>query len=156
MSLTSGGIPARHGGASAPTVQRPSIQATAERDFLLKQGSHLWQPAASTAARFHANQILEHEKTPYMSHPFRVAMTVRDVFGVCDPIALAAALLHVQVAKGIANPASRAEGNGRRIINAPSLALSAVVGQSANDGVLRIRLAIVDAMRSITAEPVLR
>ena len=33
-------------------------------------------------------------ETPYIAHPFRVAMTVRDVFGIDDPVALAAALLH--------------------------------------------------------------
>jgi guanosine-3',5'-bis(diphosphate) 3'-pyrophosphohydrolase len=33
-------------------------------------------------------------RTPYVAHPFRVALTVRQVFGVDDEIALAAALLH--------------------------------------------------------------
>lgn len=54
----------------------------------------LWQRAASMAARFHAGQMRKDGKTPYVAHPFRVAMTVRDVFGVDDPVALAAALLH--------------------------------------------------------------
>lgn len=54
----------------------------------------LWQRAASFAARFHHGQLRKDGKTPYIAHPFRVAMTVRDVFGVDDPVALAAALLH--------------------------------------------------------------
>jgi hypothetical protein len=53
-----------------------------------------WQQAASLAARFHQGQVRKDGKTPYIAHPFRVAMTVRDVFGVDDPVALAAALLH--------------------------------------------------------------
>lgn len=55
---------------------------------------HLWQRAASFAARFHNGQLRKDGTTPYIAHPFRVAMTVRDVFGVDDPVALAAALLH--------------------------------------------------------------
>jgi guanosine-3',5'-bis(diphosphate) 3'-pyrophosphohydrolase len=54
----------------------------------------LWPKAASFAARYHQNQMRKDGKTPYIAHPFRVAMTVRDVFGVDDPVALAAALLH--------------------------------------------------------------
>jgi len=54
----------------------------------------LWQRAASFAARFHQGQFRKDGRTPYVAHPFRVAMTVRDVFGADDPVALAAALLH--------------------------------------------------------------
>src|SRR3954466_10897816 len=54
----------------------------------------MWQQAASFAARFHHGQFRKDGRTPYIAHPFRVAMTVRDVFGVDDPVALAAALLH--------------------------------------------------------------
>ena len=57
-------------------------------------GSRLWQRAASFAARAHAGQVRKDGRTPYVAHPFRVAMTVRDVFGVDDEVALAAALLH--------------------------------------------------------------
>ena len=53
-----------------------------------------WQQAASMAARAHANQFRKDRQTPYVAHPFRVAMTVRHVFGCDDPIALAAAMLH--------------------------------------------------------------
>jgi guanosine-3',5'-bis(diphosphate) 3'-pyrophosphohydrolase len=56
--------------------------------------ARLWQQAAAFAARMHAGQFRKDGRTPYISHPFRVAMTVRDVFGIDDPIALAAALLH--------------------------------------------------------------
>jgi len=53
-----------------------------------------WQKAASAAARFHRHQYRKDGQTPYVAHPFRVAMTVRDLFGVSDPVAVAAALLH--------------------------------------------------------------
>jgi guanosine-3',5'-bis(diphosphate) 3'-pyrophosphohydrolase len=54
----------------------------------------LWQQAFSFAARAHAGQFRNDGKTPYVSHPMRVAMTVRDVFGCDDEICLAAAALH--------------------------------------------------------------
>ena len=54
----------------------------------------LWQEAASFAARAHKDQWRKDGRTPYAAHPFRVAMTVRDVFGCDDPAAVAAALLH--------------------------------------------------------------
>jgi len=60
----------------------------------MSRGSRLWQKAASFAARAHAGQVRKDGRTPYVAHPFRVAMTVRDVFGVEDEVALAAALLH--------------------------------------------------------------
>ncbi len=53
-----------------------------------------WQNAAGFAARMHLGQTRKDGVTPYVSHPFRVAMTVRDVFGCADETALAAALLH--------------------------------------------------------------
>lgn len=55
---------------------------------------HLWQDAASFAARAHQHHRRKDGVTPYVAHVYRVAMTVRDVFGCDDPIALAAALLH--------------------------------------------------------------
>lgn len=54
----------------------------------------LWQKAASFAARAHAGQVRKDGRTPYVAHPFRVAMIVRDVFGCEDEAVLAAALLH--------------------------------------------------------------
>jgi (p)ppGpp synthase/HD superfamily hydrolase len=54
----------------------------------------LWQRAAAFAARAHLGQVRKDGVTPYAAHPFRVAMTVRDVFGCDDPVCLAAALLH--------------------------------------------------------------
>ena len=53
-----------------------------------------WQRAAGFAARAHEHQKRRDGKTPYVSHPFRVAMTVRDVFACDDPVCIAAALLH--------------------------------------------------------------
>jgi diadenosine tetraphosphate (Ap4A) HIT family hydrolase len=54
----------------------------------------LWQEAASMAARFHRGQTRKDGKTPYVSHPFRVALTVRDIFDCADETTLTAALLH--------------------------------------------------------------
>src|SRR5688500_2703577 len=54
----------------------------------------MWQRAAAMAARLHQGQMRKDGKTPYIAHPMRVALTVRDIFGVDDPVALAAALLH--------------------------------------------------------------
>lgn len=58
------------------------------------QTHELWQHAAAFAARAHRHQLRKDKETPYVSHPFRVAMTVRHVFGCDDPVAIAAALLH--------------------------------------------------------------
>ena len=55
---------------------------------------HLWQRAASFAARAHAGQVRKDGVTPYFAHPVRVAMIVREVFGCDDEVALAAAFLH--------------------------------------------------------------
>lgn len=54
----------------------------------------LWQEAAAFAARAHRHQIRKDAKTPYVSHVFRVAMTVSQVFGCTDEQIIAAALLH--------------------------------------------------------------
>lgn len=54
----------------------------------------LWQRAAAFAAFKHRNQIRKDGRTPYISHPFRVALTARHEFGCEDPAVLAAALLH--------------------------------------------------------------
>lgn len=54
----------------------------------------LWQRAISFSARAHVNQWRKDKVTPYHAHPFRVAMTVRELFGENDPVTLAAAVLH--------------------------------------------------------------
>ena len=50
--------------------------------------------AASFAARAHRTQLRKDGQTPYASHPFRVALIVRHVFGIDDPTVLTVALLH--------------------------------------------------------------
>lgn len=57
-------------------------------------GAPLWQEAASFAARAHRFQVRKDERTPYVAHVVRVAMTVRQVFDHADPATIAAALLH--------------------------------------------------------------
>jgi (p)ppGpp synthase/HD superfamily hydrolase len=57
---------------------------------------NLWHEAAAMAARAHRNQTREDKKkkTPYFSHPARVALTVAVKFGCTDDEILAAAFLH--------------------------------------------------------------
>ena len=50
--------------------------------------------AASLAARAHDGQYRKDRVTPYASHPFRVCLVVRDIFGLDDPRMLITALLH--------------------------------------------------------------
>jgi guanosine-3',5'-bis(diphosphate) 3'-pyrophosphohydrolase len=50
--------------------------------------------AVSFAGRAHQGQLRKDGRTPYVAHVFRVCLIVRDVFGVADPQALAAAVLH--------------------------------------------------------------
>ena len=53
-----------------------------------------WQQAASFAAERHQHHTRKDGRTPYVAHVYRVAMTVRDLFGCDDGEAIAAALLH--------------------------------------------------------------
>lgn len=59
-----------------------------------KESTDLWQRAASFATRSHQGQLRKDGTTPYAAHPFRVAMTVRQLFDVDDAKMLCAALLH--------------------------------------------------------------
>lgn len=59
-----------------------------------EKSPHQWQQAAAFAARAHQHQLRKDGRTPYVAHVYRVAMTVRDVFGSDDPATLCAALLH--------------------------------------------------------------
>lgn len=54
----------------------------------------LYQMAASYAARAHNHQYRKDKKTPFVAHPFRVAMILRDIFGCADEVAICTALLH--------------------------------------------------------------
>ena len=56
--------------------------------------SDLWQRAASFAARTHRLAVRRDGETPYVAHPFRVALTISRVFSFDDETTLAAALLH--------------------------------------------------------------
>lgn len=54
----------------------------------------LFARAVCFAARAHEGHLRKDGRTPYIAHPFRVAMLVRDAFGCHDEAALAAAVLH--------------------------------------------------------------
>ena len=57
--------------------------------------AHLsWQRAAAFATKAHQHQFRKDGATPYVSHPVRVALTVTQVFGCDDEVAITAALLH--------------------------------------------------------------
>ena len=58
------------------------------------ENTELLMKAISFASRAHQGQLRKDDKTPYISHPFRVCMTLRNVFGIEDERALAAAVLH--------------------------------------------------------------
>jgi guanosine-3',5'-bis(diphosphate) 3'-pyrophosphohydrolase len=60
------------------------------RDRAFEQLLH----ALAFAARAHRHQLRKDGQTPYVSHVFRVCLTVRQLFGVDDPRVLAAAVLH--------------------------------------------------------------
>jgi len=78
-------------------------------------GTPMWQKAASFAARAHRHQTRRDGKTPYVAHVFRVAMTVRDVFGCDDEVCLAAALLHDTIEDTGADFDEIAEGFGAEV-----------------------------------------
>jgi guanosine-3',5'-bis(diphosphate) 3'-pyrophosphohydrolase len=50
--------------------------------------------AVAFAARAHRHQIRKDKQTPYVSHVFRVCLTVRHFFGIADADVLTAAVLH--------------------------------------------------------------
>jgi guanosine-3',5'-bis(diphosphate) 3'-pyrophosphohydrolase len=50
--------------------------------------------AVAFAARAHRHQLRKDGQTPYASHPFRVCLVLRHVFGVEDTKVLTAAVLH--------------------------------------------------------------
>ena len=50
--------------------------------------------AIAFAARSHQHQFRKDGATPYVSHVFRVCLTVRQIFGVEDEATLTAAVLH--------------------------------------------------------------
>jgi (p)ppGpp synthase/HD superfamily hydrolase len=50
--------------------------------------------AVAFTARAHQGQLRKDKQTPYASHPFRVCLVLRHVFGIDDPEALTAAVLH--------------------------------------------------------------
>jgi guanosine-3',5'-bis(diphosphate) 3'-pyrophosphohydrolase len=50
--------------------------------------------AVSFAARAHHGQFRKDRQTPYASHPFRVCLILRHIFGIDDPKMLTAAVLH--------------------------------------------------------------
>lgn len=63
--------------------------------------SPLWLNALSFAARGHEQQFRKDGITPYIAHPARVALIARDIFGIRQEEALAAAALHDVIEDGI-------------------------------------------------------
>lgn len=75
----------------------------------------LWMKAASFAAHKHHHQLRKDGRTPYIAHPFRVAMIVRDLFGLEDPEVLAAAILHDTIEDTATDYDEVCEHFGRRV-----------------------------------------
>jgi guanosine-3',5'-bis(diphosphate) 3'-pyrophosphohydrolase len=73
------------------------------------------QEAIAFAARAHHGQLRKDNKTPYVSHVFRVAMIVRDLFGFDDPRMLVAAVLHDTIEDTKMDFDDIEEGFGREI-----------------------------------------
>ena len=84
--------PRKH--ASIQKALAKAVALPASAGAPLPSDPELWQRAISFAARAHVNQWRKDKVTPYHAHPFRVAMTVRELFGENDPVTLAAAVLH--------------------------------------------------------------
>jgi len=79
----------------APAPKPPSAPGAAPRPAGSVQAAY--RPlleAVSLAARAHKNQLRKDDKTPYISHPFRVLLIARHVFGIDDAHTLIAAALH--------------------------------------------------------------
>jgi len=76
---------------------------------------HVWQEASAWAARAHRNQVRKDGRTPYASHPARVAMTVATVFGVQDEEIIAAAFLHDTIEDTTTDYDDLLQAFGRRV-----------------------------------------
>lgn len=81
-----------HGGLRAEIARR--LQRASRHRPGKGTLSPAWQDAVSFAARAHLGHLRHDERTPYIAHPFRVALAVRDLFGCEDETTLTAALLH--------------------------------------------------------------
>lgn len=77
--------------------------------------AEFWQRASAFAAQMHAGQFRKDNKTPYASHPARVAMALTMVFGCDDPSTIAAAYLHDTIEDTPADYDDIAEGFGTEI-----------------------------------------
>jgi (p)ppGpp synthase/HD superfamily hydrolase len=75
----------------------------------------VWQRAASFAARAHRGQLRDDGVTPYVAHPLRVGMIVRQVFGCEDEVAIAAAFLHDTIEDTPTDYDEIEEGFGREV-----------------------------------------
>jgi (p)ppGpp synthase/HD superfamily hydrolase len=71
--------------------------------------------AVAFAARAHQGQVRKDGRTPYASHPFRVCLVLRHVFGIADPEALTAAVLHDTIEDTTTDYDDLAEQFGSRV-----------------------------------------
>lgn len=96
------GVAPRPVGPSAQgNVSKPAALPAPRAAGAAKPPAGTWQASfrsllesVSLAARAHKNQMRKDDKTPYVSHVFRVALVVRHVFGIEDAHCLMTALLH--------------------------------------------------------------
>lgn len=76
-----------------------------------------WQRAISVAARWHSGQTRLDGVTPYVAHPMRVALVVRDLFGEQSEAILCAAVLHDLLEDTTADYEDILEGFGASVAN---------------------------------------
>lgn len=73
--------------------------------------------AVSFAARAHRHQLRKDERTPYVGHPFRVALVLQQVFDCDDAEVLAAAVLHDTIEDTTTDYDDIAEQFGAQVAN---------------------------------------
>ncbi len=60
----------------------------------MRVSEELLLEAVAFAARAHEGQYRRDKQTPYISHPYRVSLILRQFYGISDEETLAAAMLH--------------------------------------------------------------
>src|SRR5262249_1412370 len=92
-----GTVPRPGAGQAPPPAAAPPAPAAAHRPHHGGSLQGNYRPlleSLSLAARAHHHQVRKDEKTPYVSHVFRVVLIIRHVFGIDDSHTLIAAALH--------------------------------------------------------------
>lgn len=107
--------------------------------------SSAWQKAVAFAARKHRNQLRKDGVTPYVSHVYRVTMTVRHVFNYDDQTTLIAALLHDTIEDTTTDYDELEEHFGREVADmVAALTKNMALPEAAREAEYDARLATAD------------